>query len=307
MTYLETLKLDAEKKIGPLAVHLAKLVKNLAGIRHRAAGEDEKALRLVEDVARLEAAAAEALGGSTNDCERFKTSIKKLTVRLATSREVVELFKKIIPPAQREIDETRKKLIDTFTALAVAARAGCEVEMSRLLDAVVNEHDGFMRVVAELGRDFGTGSRADPPVAYCDRLDSVHHRTSGGRWLVFKRAPVPATRSPAAVLACPASVESTPTVEKALGVEEARPLPPEGATEAPAAALGAAAERPGAAVACRPLVLLQFTGVELPPQDTPADPDLTLDGPDLDAADDQGEVDDAPDDGDLAEAPPADG
>ena len=278
MTYLETLKLDAEKKIGPLAVHLAKLVKNLAGIRHRAAGEDEKVVRLVEDVARLEAAAAEALGGSTNDCERFKTSIKKLTVRLATSREVVELFKKIIPPAQREIDEARKKLTDTFTALAVAVRAGCEVEMSRLLDAVVNEHDGFMRVVAELGRDFGTGSRADPPVAYCDRLDSVHHRTSGGRWLVFKRAPVPATRSPAAVFAAPEAIESPLTGEKALGVKETAPLP----SEAPAAALAAAAERPGAA-AC--------TVLDADALDTDT---LALNGPDL--TDDTADQGDTPDD-----------
>jgi hypothetical protein len=237
MTYLETLKLDAEKKIGPLAVHLAKLVKNLAGIRHRAADEDEKTVRLVEDVARLEAAAAEALGGSTNDCERFKTSIKKLTVRLATSREVVELFKKIIPPAQREIDEARKKLTDTFTALAVAARAGCEVEMSRLLDAVVNEHDGFMRVVAELGRDFGTAYHGKPPVVCSCRLAEVKHNTTG-RWLTLLRAPaVPApaasaTGPTAAIPVAPARTESAPTPEVGESATGGGPQPPEAAPAA---------------------------------------------------------------------------
>ena len=156
-----------------------------------------------------------------------------------------------------------------------------------------------------LGRDCSAqgAPRLGATVAPKRSAFAAGRAASGGRAADAGRAararggskpPSPAATGPAAaVSACPASVESAPTPEQAPGVKEPAPPPSEASTEVP----GAAAERPGAAAACRVRALRRSPATETP-EAAPADPDLTLDGPDLtdDADGDSGAVDTGLDD-----------
>lgn len=221
MNYLDTLKPEAEKALRSPAEKVRTLQKHAAMIQRRAIDEDDKGVRLVEDIARLEAAAGESLGGSTNDYEKFKVAIRKLQARLAASKEIGELFhKKIIPAQRRELDAARIALSAAAAVFYARHVPDCESRMVALLDAVVTEYDDFLDACAALRKEYGCGFPKTAPVVHHARLDSIGRRNTGSRWLTFT-AQAPATRPLAAVCAVPEALQSTATGE--IGQRSQRP------------------------------------------------------------------------------------
>jgi len=218
MNYLENLKVEAEKSIRPLAAEVAKLRKNLVHIKHSAAVESDRATRTAEEIETLKGCAGERLTGGQNDFEKYKTLLRKLTLRLATSREAVDMLNKdIIPRTQKELEAALQKLERQFTGLVGASRAGCETRMAELLAQVVQECDSFMAAVGALGKTFGTSYCGAPPKASSVRIDRLERWLLKPAELVFSAAPAPAApaTSPAVpVDAKPAPVESTLTAAR---------------------------------------------------------------------------------------------
>ena len=282
---LAILKNDAAAKIGPLAETVRKLTGQLAHLRQRLETERGNVGKREADLESLKAAASSYL--AENTFPTFKVRLKRATENLSAARESVVLFETdLIPRTEKGLQEAHEKLAQVFTATVAGARADCETELARLMDGVVACHDAFLDAILDLGKTYGTASRSEPPKIVHLRLHEIKRTMTGRHWVTLTR--VPAAPAPAAAVpACPASVELTATGEKALGVEEARPLPPEASTEAP-----------GAAVASRARVLRRSTGDVGDVAPTVLDAD-TLDPYPLSLDPDALDVE--------AEAPPADG
>ena len=306
MNNLETLRPLAETALRGPAEKWAKLSRHLVEIKKRADAEAVELVKAEEDLARVKALAGDYLADGSNAFDRYKTRLKKALARLETAVESTRIFEReLVPGAKRDLEAARLALSAAAATFYAASKATCEAEMAEALGLAVAAHDDFLAAFQELARTFDCSfpSGRAAPAAYSVRLDEVKHTLTGRRWLTFTRAPAvavpaapaaPATRPAAAIPVAPARVESTRVGEIGPEATEARPLPP----EAPAEALGVAAERPGAA-ASRARVLrcsigdagdVPPTPVEPMPDAAPADLDPYPLPPDADGLDAQGEA-----------------
>jgi len=156
MNYLETFRAEAEKKVRPLADTVAKLTRQLESIRKRADDEKRRAIQTEADIADLKNRAGEALTDrGVNAFDRYKTSLKKLTALLATSREIIETFdREILPAKERELVEAKAALQAALVALVTASVPVCEVRMGELVGVVLRERDEFMSAADSLFGDY---------------------------------------------------------------------------------------------------------------------------------------------------------
>jgi hypothetical protein len=168
MNYLDTLKTEAAKTVKPLADQVTTLTRQLASIRKRADDEKGSAAQTEANIANLKALAGEALTGKgVGAFDRYKTSLKKLTARLATSREIIETFnREILPAKECEIATAKAVLQEGLIALVMTHLPEAEKEMAALIGVVLRERDQFMAsadaVFLEYGGDFANSRRVYP-------------------------------------------------------------------------------------------------------------------------------------------------
>jgi len=215
MSYLETLKNEAETKLKNLSAAVATLERQLAVLVKRAASEKDDLETATETLAQLKNEAGAYLTDGSNAFDRFKTNLKRTTARVETLRESIQIFdRELVPGKTRELMEAREKLATAFSGLYVAARPVCEAEMARLLDRVVVEHDEFMTAFEELRKVYGGSYSGHAPRVPHRRLAEVMKLgLTKGKALVFTRAPAaaPADAAPAVpAVAAPAAISDVP-------------------------------------------------------------------------------------------------
>ena len=227
MNTYETLKNEAETKIKPLADHVATLRRRMAATQKRADDETENAERMEHHLAELKELAAERLTQDSGAFDRWQTSFKRMTARLATTRESVKLFiGEIIPHQRTELEAAILRLNQEFTALYVAKRPECEASMSAALNQVVETHDAFLAAFTQMSRDYqaslNIGNMSCPrPAAIHARIDSIARYLTKLPALTFT-AP-PAQAAPPAPPA-PATTQEGQQAPTPLAESEATPI-----------------------------------------------------------------------------------
>lgn len=300
-TNYETLKQQADAALRPLAEKVRKLSRHLDGLRRRAAAEAVELGKAEENLARFKGLAGEYLADGHGTFEKYKTGLRKALARLEMAVESTRIFERdLIPAASRDLDAAKIALSAAAARFFATSLPACESRMAALLDAVLAEADAFTSAFQELGKAYGCNFPKTPPVVRHARLGTVARKNTGFPWLTLLPAPTaPATTSPvAAVFVAAEAPKSTPTGEKALGVEEARPRPPEASVVLP----GVVADRP--TEAADPLgARARALRLRPPVVKTPQEPAPEAQTPPTDDLDD--DAPDGPDDlGAEAEVPP---
>jgi len=213
MTYLEKLKTEAESKALPaLAEKMRKLEKQRAAVEDRIKNERENLARTEEHIASFKGQAAEKLARGTSVYAEFLGRLRRLKLEAETAKEALALLDAETRPAvEKELWETREKLLQALTALCLAVRPAAEARMAELLDAVVAEHDAFLDGCARLHQDNGLAfvpPSFDPgPTATHPRLARCEKRTLTAPMKSLSFVPVPQ----AAPQAAPDAPGATPT------------------------------------------------------------------------------------------------
>jgi len=176
--YYTIFKREAETAIKPLAEVIRALMKQLAELRQRLIDEQENLAQHEREADKLKSLAGASLGGDINSFERFKTSLRKKTGLIATSREVVDtLGREVLPNVERELAEARCKRQAALLDFLVGCRPACESRMAELIGTVLAERDDFMAAFSSIFADFGgdfTGNNRVYP-------DGKHYRPSPAR------------------------------------------------------------------------------------------------------------------------------
>jgi hypothetical protein len=300
MSYLETLRAEAEKKLKPLAEKVAKLTRHLDGLRKRAESEAGTIRVLENSLAALKSAAGEYLTAGQNDYATYKVRLKRATDSLATAKEAVVLFEReLIPAKQRELEAASDQLQKAGQAFYGEHLPACENRMADLLSRVVAERDDFLIACAQLSREYpGANVTGPAPKVVHGRLDAVVRSFLGLPWLTFTHQPAEEQTAALAMLARPPQAAASPPEEAPVDLDapatmpaacaECKPTPvnsppaPEvgesvkgDGPKPPEAATGASAPR--SAIARRASLLKRCTA----PADADLDPDTLP--PDLDA------------------------
>jgi len=204
MTYLEKLKTEAESKALPaLAEKMRKLEKQRAAVEDRIKNERENLALAEATLADFKGRAAEQLAKSTSAYAEFQGRLRRLKLEAETAKEALALLDAETRPAvEKELRETREKLLQALRTLCLAARPSCEARMAELLNSVVAEHDGFLDACVRLHEDHGCAFTPPPryegPRVEHARLDHIgkHRLTSPAPFLAFTPPPAPAEAMP---------------------------------------------------------------------------------------------------------------
>ena len=235
MDYLATMKVEAESKALPaLAETVRKLERQRAAVEDRIKNERENLARTEEHIASFKGQAAEKLARGTSAYREFQGRLRRLKLEAETAKEALALLDAETRPAvEKELWETREKLLQALTALCLAVRPAAEARMAALVDAVVAENDRFLAACANLHLDHGcvfVPPSFDPgPTATHPRLARCEKRTLTASAKSLSFVPPPATPAPQAA---PVDVPDRQAAPGATISDGADPLPyPQGDSE----------------------------------------------------------------------------
>ena len=240
MSYLETIRAEADARLKKLADAVAKLARELDRLKRQAATERENVTKFEENLANFKGLAGERVTLGQNEFAKFKVQLRRDAATLDAAREAVTLLDvELIPGKSRELTDARYKLEHEFAALYEAAKPTCEAAMVRLLDVVIGEHDAFVSAFADLRKIYGVPcGNLTPPRASSRRFASLDSFGLSGRPLALRFKPAPPITPPpqptpplGPVAKTPP--ESTPTVAVGQSATEEAPRAP----KAPPAAI----------------------------------------------------------------------
>ena len=193
----------ASKALPALAEKVRKLEKQRAAVLDRLQNERDDLDRAARNITAHKEVAGERLASSTSAYKEWQGKLRRLTLELETAREALALLEGETRPAvEKELWETREKLLQALRTLCLAARPSCEARMAELLNAVVAEHDSFLDACVRLHEDHGCAFTPPPryegPRVEHARLDHIgkHRLTSPAPFLAFTPPPAPAEAMP---------------------------------------------------------------------------------------------------------------
>jgi len=158
-SYYETFKPETEKVVGKLSANVKTLAQQVRRITKRLADEKNNSVRLAERIKELKALAGESLTDDQNSYEKYRTSLKKLSVELETSDSMIKsLAEEILPGKQREFNTAAINLKSTLTAYLLRCRPMADARINGLLKECVGVRqdflDSFTKIFADCGLVF---------------------------------------------------------------------------------------------------------------------------------------------------------
>jgi len=189
MNYLEAMQTKAAKKAEPLVQRGKQASKALVKVRERVEHARQDVERRRAAIEKHRSRSTERLARSTSAFREWQGRLRRLEHELHSAEEALDLLQREVEPrARRDLDVAEKQLCEALAAAAREVRDECESAMAEHFDAVVREHDAFLRARAELFETFSVSAPSDtPPVIRSDRLDAtgIHHTLGGPCRLVL--------------------------------------------------------------------------------------------------------------------------
>jgi len=154
--YYTLFKPESKKQIGTLAKRVAELKRQIPKVQKRLSDEQNQGQRIERDIQILKGCAGEKLTEDRNAFDKFKNSLKKLTVQLETSQEVVStLSKDIIPQLQRDLQTAATNLRIQLAAFVVESRPVADKRINELLIACIEQRQSFLDAFTKIYADCG--------------------------------------------------------------------------------------------------------------------------------------------------------
>jgi hypothetical protein len=155
-SYYETLKPETEKVVGKLSATVKNLAEQVQRIKKRLADEKNNSVRLAERIRELKSLAGESLTDDQNSYEKYRTSLKKLSVELETSDSMIKsLAEEILPGKQREFDAAQINLKSALTAYLLKSRPIADRQIRELLTEAIRVRQDFLDSFTKIFADYG--------------------------------------------------------------------------------------------------------------------------------------------------------
>ena len=179
MNFYEKFKADVDVAVKPLYDTVATLEKGIATLEKRLGEEKDRSEGFEQRIAALKQLSTDGLTSSRNKYEKFKTSMQKLTGQLSVSQEAIRIFgTEIIPRKKTELAVARQKAGAALYAFWVTKRPLCEELLTKLIDNIVTEYDGFLNSVSLSVQDYFHGN----VLAYESPFSGVMNSDNMGVW-----------------------------------------------------------------------------------------------------------------------------
>jgi hypothetical protein len=223
MNWYEILKPEAERALRPLAEKVARLRRQLDGLRHQAENVRGDIKSEEEDLADFKGYAGARAAEGRDEYAKYMTALDRKIRRLDRDRTSLALFdREILPLQQKELDAARAALDRASSEFYAKSRPAVEGRMVDLMNQIVGEADAWSIAMIRLGRDLNLSFSMDMPRVAHARIATVEHYLSRGKQLVLT-AQDPTEREKILVLLAPPPVASAPAPAPAHG-----PTPMEG-------------------------------------------------------------------------------
>jgi len=155
-SYYETLKPETEKVVGELFATTKNLNEQVQRIKKRLADEKNNSVRLAERIRELKSLAGESLTDDQNSYEKYRTSLKKLSVDLETSGSMIKsLSEEILPGKQRKFDAAQINLKRALTAYLLKSRPVADRQIRELLTEAIRVRQDFLDSFTKIFADYG--------------------------------------------------------------------------------------------------------------------------------------------------------
>jgi hypothetical protein len=247
MNFYEKFKIDVDAAVRPLYDTVRNLEKQVANIEKRVAEEKKQSESLEQRIAKLKELSTDALTSSRNRYEKFKNSMRKLSAQLLQSQETVHIFEdELIPKKRQELSIARQKAGAALYAFWVSKRPLCEELLTKLIDNIVTEYDGFLNSVSLSVQDYFQGDVTSYNSPFNGVMTSAnmavwpilrHPRINRNSWRINNKPPAEIAAKP---IVNPRTTPEPPTPPEiapaeAQGVAEGSRIPSEAGSQAPEA------------------------------------------------------------------------
>jgi len=206
MNFYEKFKADVDVAVKPLYETANSLQKQVANLEKRLVEEKERSQNFEQRIAKLKELSMDALASTRNKYEKFKDSLRKLGAQLSVSQEAIHIFEDdLIPKKRQELSSARQKAGAALYAFWVTKRPLCEELLTKLIDNIVTEYDGFLNSVSLSVQDYFQGDVTSYNSPFNGVMNSAnmamwpilrHPRINRNSWRINNRPPAEIAAKP---------------------------------------------------------------------------------------------------------------
>ena len=155
-THYESFKMKADDKCRTLHKTVSDLSKHLPKVKKRLQDEMDNRDSLQRRLEKLQELSIESLAGDVLSFERYKASMKKLSVELAVSEEVVNnITTQVLPNAEARLRDAETNLKIVLEQLILLTRPVADEKINAHLRECIIERESFLDAWRAIYEDFG--------------------------------------------------------------------------------------------------------------------------------------------------------